>query len=259
MTSRSRTRSVARVALGLAVAASALSGLANPAPAAAQRSGRGFLFGEPLGSIALRGGFSRATAGSDVFSFATDELTLGRGDFSGISLGGELSFRVAPRVDVLVGAAYAGSSAASEIRKWTDQDDRPIEQTTSFRRVPVTASLKLYLADRGRSVGRLAWIPSRYAPYVGVGGGLMWYRFRQDGDFVDVNTLAVFPDRFDSRGWTPTAHGMAGVDFSFSPRLALTGEGRYGWAKARLSEDFSGFDRIDLSGFSATLGFLVRL
>ncbi len=68
----------------------------------------------------------------------------------------------------------------------------------------------MYLADPGRSIGRFAWIPNRFAPYVGAGGGAMWYRFRQEGDFIDFDTLKVFPDTFDSDGWTPTVHGVRG-------------------------------------------------
>jgi opacity protein-like surface antigen len=245
-----------RAAAALALLAAALLG-ARPAEAQSA-SGDGFLFREPVASLTLRGGFDRATARSDVFSFVTDQLTLGRGDFSGLSVGGDLSMRLAPRVDLVLGASYTGSTTPSEFRRFVDQDDQPIEQTTTFRRVPVTATLKAYLAPRGRSIGRFAWVPARYAPFVGVGGGAMWYRFRQSGDFVDFQTNDVFPDALSASRWTPTAHGVAGVDYSLSPRLALTGEGRYTWARARLSPDFAGFNRIDLSGVSATVGLSVR-
>lgn len=228
-------------------------------PAGAQSaSGDGFLFRQPFGSFTIRGGLDRASAGSDVFSFVTDQLTLSRRDFTGLSVGGDLAFRLAPRIDLALGAAYVSSSAPSEFRRFVDQDDLPIEQTTSLRRVPLTATLKAYLAPRGRSIGRFAWVPARYAPYVGVGGGAMWHSFRQEGDFVDFNTNDVFADDLSSSRWTPTAHGVAGIDYSLSPRFALTGEGRYSWARADLSDDFAGFDRIDLSGIAATVGLSVR-
>jgi hypothetical protein len=68
----------------------------------------------------------------------------------------------------------------------------------------------------------------------------------------------VFTDSFSSSGWAPTAHALAGLDVALSPHLGLTGEGRYTWAKGNLSSDFSGFDRIDLSGLSATVGVYAR-
>jgi hypothetical protein len=231
---------------------------ATPAVAGAQRAGDGFLFGQPAGTFTLRGGFDRAAASSDLFSFATKQLTLGRSDFSSFTVGADLAFRVAPRLDVALGAAYAGSSAPSEFRAFVDQDDLPIEQSTSFRRVPLTASVKAYLSPRGRSIGRFAWVPARVAPYLGAGGGAMWYRFRQEGDFVDFQTNEIFAEELASSGWTPTGHALAGVDFALGPRFLLTGEGRYTWARAALSNDFASFDRIDLSGFALTAGVAVR-
>ena len=242
--------------LALAVAAAAAAGA--PGAALAQGAGRGFLFHEPTGSITLRGGFARASAGSDIFAFTTENLTLGRGDFDGVTVGADFAFRVAPRMDLMFGAAYAGRSSRSEFRKWVDQDNQPIEQRTSFHRTPLTVGARAYLTPRGRSIGSYAWVPARAAYYVGGGGGMMHYRFAQKGDFVDEETLDVFGDEFISSGWTPTAQALAGADFTVNPYFALTAEGRYGWAKAKMDRDFSNFDNIDLSGFTATIGLAIR-
>lgn len=229
-----------------------------PDLALAQRSGNGFLFGPPPATLTLRGGLAVADAASDIFEFVTDELTLGRRDFSGPSFGLELGARVHPRLDFALAAGYSGSRAGSEFRDWIDQDDQPIEQTTSFRRIPVTASLKAYLLPRGRQISRYAWIPARWSPYIGVGGGFLHYKFSQRGDFIDFETLEVFEDDFTSSGWTPTVHALVGFDFSLSPRVALTFENRYSRANAMLSRSFEGFDRIDLSGHSSTVGIMIR-
>lgn len=226
--------------------------------AAAAQAGDGFLFRRPVASLSLHGGFAHASAGSDIFAFTTEHLTVGRGDFSAPSLGADLAIRLSPRVDLAVGGSYAGRASASEFRDWEDEDDLPIEQTTRFDRLPLTASARLYLAPRGRTVGSFAWVPNRYAPYVGAGGGAMWYRFRQTGDFVDFQTLDIFRDELESSGWTPTAQGLAGVDLSLTPRLVLKGEARYTWARAKLDNAFEHFDPIDLSGLSATVGLSVR-
>ncbi len=239
--------------VGLAAALS----LAHPA-AAQHGSGNGFLFRAPIGSFALRAGFGQAQAKSDVFTFVTDELTLGRSDFGGMSYSADLAFRVQPRLDLVLGGAYSGSSARSEFRRFVDNNDLPIEQTTKLDRVPLTLSAKLYLTSRGRSIGRYAWIPAKVTPFVGAGGGAMWYRFEQDGDFINMETMEVFGDTFQSEGWTGTLNGFGGVDVSLGPRFGVTAEARYTSAKAPLGEDFSGFDRIDLSGYNATLGFYVR-
>lgn len=237
-----------------------LAGLALTSVASlhAQSSGAGFLFGTPPATLTVRGGLGHASAGSDIFSFTTERLTLGRGDFSGPAAGADLSFRLTPRLDLQLSGTYAGSTRSSEFIDWVDQDDQPIEQTTRFVRVPLTAGVRAYLTPRGHSIGQFAWVPARVAPYVGAGGGAMWYLFRQEGDFVDFETLDVFSDRLESQGWTATAHALAGADLTLSPRLALTGEARYAVARARLSNAFDQFDPIDLSGLSATVGLTVR-
>lgn len=232
--------------------------LAVAAPAHAQESGRGFLFGRPDWNVALHGGFAHANAQSDIFTFATNQLTLNRSDFDGLSAGADLSYSLKPNLDLVFGVAYSGSDRRSEFRKFLDNNNLPIEQKTKFSRVPVTASLKWYPVSRGRSVGRFAWIPSRYAPFVGAGAGLMFYRFEQAGDFVDFKTSNVFNQTYTSSSWAKTAHLLAGLEYAVSPRWSLTSEARYAWAKADLDRDFSGFKPIDLSGFATTLGFIVR-
>jgi hypothetical protein len=238
--------------------AALVAALAVPAAARAQGNGDGFLFQRPVGGFVVRGGFASTTAGGDLYSFLTDQFTLSKGDFRAPAFAGDLLIRAAPRFDLDFGVAYSGSKTRSEFRDFVDLNDLPIEQTTSLARVPLTAGARLYLASPGRSIGKFAWIPTKVVPYVGAGGGMMWYRFRQAGDFIDFETTDVFPDAFESSGWTPTANALTGVDYSLSPRLALNGEARYTWAKAKLGKDFTGFDGIDLSDFGITVGLNVR-
>jgi hypothetical protein len=231
---------------------------ASPLTARAQDAGNGFLFGAPMGSFTLRGGWALARAHSDLFAFTTEQLTLDRGDFSSPDIEGDLAFRVAARTDVVVSTGLSGMNRRSEFRHFIDNNDLPIEQTTTFVRVPITLGVKQYLTSTGRSIGRFAWIPSRAAPYVGGGGGVMYYKFRQDGDFIDLQTMNVFPSIYASDGWTRTAYATAGLDYSLGPRFALTTEARYLWSNAELSRDFSGFEHLDLSGLSTTVGLAVR-
>lgn len=226
--------------------------------ARAQDAGEGFLFHVPRGSVGVHAGFDHAIAGSDLFSYTTSQLTVNRGDFSSLIFGVDGAVRLSPRLDLDVGLSYAGESTPSESREFIDANNQPIRQTTSFRRVPLSASLKWYLTPRGRAIGQFAWVPNKHSFFVGAGAGAMWYRFRQEGDFVDPSTLNIFTDALTSSGWTPELHGLAGVEYSLSPRFALTGEARYTWATGSPGQDFGGFDRIDLSGVSATAGIAVR-
>jgi hypothetical protein len=230
--------------------------LANRAQA--QNAGNGFLFQAPAGEVSFRGGFDRAIAGSDLFAFAVKQLTLNQRDFSAMTFATDVDCVLTPRLSARFSLAVSRSTTPSDFRDFVDNNRQEIQQTTAFSRVPLTASLKAYLADPGRSVGHFAWIPSRYAPYVGAGGGAMWYRFEQHGDFIDFTTSKVFPDTFISDGWTPTLQAFVGTDVSLNPRFAVTAEGRYQWARSRLSSDFAQFQPIDLSGFAVTAGFSIR-
>jgi opacity protein-like surface antigen len=225
----------------------------------AQSSGDGYLFHRPDVTLSVRGGYSRADAKSDVFDEVTSILTLDRRDFSGLTVGGDLAVHAGNRVDVVFAGGYSRSSHKSEFRDFVDNNDLPIEQTTTFERIPITANLRINLSEPGRAVGSLAWIPNRVVPYVGAGVGAMRYRFRQEGDFVDFNTNAVFPSTLESSGWAFVGQAMAGVDYNFTSKLGLSLDARYLHAKGELDSSFKGYDRIDLSGLTATVGLSVRL
>lgn len=249
-----------RSAARMAVATALLVGIGAPLRAqGAVGSGDGYLLGSPAVRLSFRGAYALANAGSDVFDEVIRDLTLEKRDFSGPVIGSEVAYFVSPRFDLSLNLDYAWTSKKSEYRNFVDNNNLPIEQTTSLKRVPLTANVRAYLAPRGRSVGRLAWIPATVVPWIGAGGGAMWYRFRQDGDFVDFNTGNVFTADIKSEGWAPAAQAMGGLDYTISPRMAITGDARYTWARASLGRDFVGFDRIDLSGVSAALGLTFRL
>jgi outer membrane protein W len=234
--------------------------LTAPATSAfAQSTGDGYLFHRPNVTFSARAGYSHASAGSDVFDDVTTDLTLDRGDFGSFTFGGDLAAHVSERVAVVLSAGYSRSKHESEFRDFVDNNDLPIEQTTTFERIPLTVNLRFNLASPGRSIGRLAWIPNRIVPYVGAGVGAMRYRFKQEGDFVNFNTNAVFPALLVAEEWALVGQGMAGVDYNLSPRLGISFDARYLHARGDLGPAFTGYERIDLSGVTGTIGLSFRL
>jgi hypothetical protein len=91
-------------------------------------------------------------------------------------------------------------------------------------------------------------------PYVGGGGGVLWYQFQQEGDFVDETTLEIFPAHLKSSGWTPTVYAGGGADIHVFKSAFLTLDLRYSWAKPDLGRDFVSFDAMNLSGLLVTAG-----
>ena len=234
----------------------ALLAVATAAPvAAAQQEQPDFLFGAPRGAFSIRGGYLIASANSDVYEFFSEDLTIENNDFNALVFGIDVALALHPRLDVLVGFEYSRAAVDSEFREFEEDNGAPITQTTELRTVPLTGSIKLYLTPRGRTISRFAFVPSKARPYVGAGAGLIWYRLTQIGDFVDFTDLSIFPGEFRSSGWGTEAHVLGGLDLQLSPKWYLSMEGRYVWADADLTEDFVGFDPIDLNGLRITVGF----
>lgn len=219
--------------------------------------GPDFLLGRPRASVGLRGNWLFNRAGSDIFDFVTEQLTLEKSAFNGPTIGGELAVAINDRLDVVGAVDLANSSNKSEYRDFIDNSGLPIEQTTTLSQARITGSVKLSLLSKGRSVSRYAYIPRSVRPYVGAGGGAVKYSFEQTGDFIDFVDNGVFTSTFTSDGWAPTAHAFGGVDVAVHRHLFVSFEGRYNWASGELSQKFLGFDPIDLSGFQFGAGFHV--
>ena len=230
-----------------------------PAAVVAQSGGEGFLFNQPRVTVSIRSGYSVPRAGSDIYDHTISQLTIDRDDFASGYFGGEIAARLTNRLDLALGAGYSISSTQSEFRDWVDIDDLPIEQTTDLSMTALTLSAKYYLTNRGRSVGRFAWIPTKFNAFVGAGIGITNFDFLQRGDWVDFETFNIFNTKYRSNGVTASTHAFTGLDISLTKNLFLTGEGRYSWAKGDLDlYHFEGFDKMDLSGLQLSVGISVR-
>ncbi|MGH7462062.1 MAG: hypothetical protein ACREMA_13710, partial [Longimicrobiales bacterium] len=88
--------------------------------------------------------------------------------------------------------------------------------------------------------------------------GLIWYELEQEGWFVDYLDLDIFEDSLRSSGSAPIGTAFLGTEWWPADRFGLTLEGRYSLARADLRQQFTDFERIDLSGFQFTAGLSVR-
>ena len=271
MQGQSARRSVAGVVSGLVVAlvlgaagdatasgessAEAVRPGAAKAPAAAQAPGAaGFWFGGPSGFFRVHTSRLFAGTSSDLFTFLDEEFTLGQGAFNAPGVGVEVGTAMGSRAEAVFGVDFSRAVRHSEYRDFVGSDGLPILQSTGVTQVHVTGSVRWALIPRGRRISRLAWIPNVVTPYVGAGGGALWYGFEQEGEFVDVVDSSIFQSRFQSRGWTPSGHVFGGADVHMWKRLFLVLEARYVWASAALGGDFVGFEPLDLSGLRLSVG-----
>jgi len=214
-----------------------------------------FLFGRPRGSVGVRGNWLFARAKSDWYSFVTDQLTLARKDFNGPGVATDVGIAVSRRADAVFGVEFNRSSKESEYRDFVDNNRLPINQTTRLTTTVLSGSVKFALVERGLEVSRLAWVPKHVVPYVGGGGGALYYDLLQVGDFVDYRTSGIFASTLTSTGWAPMAHAFAGIDVRVLKRVYVTLDGRYQWSNATLGgRDWVDFEPIDLNGFKLAAG-----
>jgi hypothetical protein len=242
----------------LAMLTAATPGLAQDnQPTAHPGSTADFMFGRPRASVGVRGSWVFARAGSDLYDFVTDQLTIEDSDFNGPAFGAEVGIAVSSRIEVVGGVEVSKSQTPSEYRAFVDNNNLPITQETEVQNVHLSGGVRIALTPPGHSISRLAWIARSVTPYIGAGAGAVRYEFVQRGDFVDFVDLSVFSDVFQAQGWAPSAHVFGGADIQIYRRLFLQLEGRYLWSSGELGRDFIDFDPIDLAGFRSTAG--VRL
>jgi len=233
--------------------------LAAPAVASAQ-GGDGFLFKRPRVSLTARAGYFLPSTGGQLFDFATDEFiplgadTLSTLDFDGPYLAGELAVRPGEHWDIALGVGWTRKRALTEYRRWIDSSGLPIVQETTFQVVYGTLGAKYALLDRGRQIGRLAYVPSRVTPWVGGGLGISAYKFIQSGDFVDSSTGDIFSDYLETSDEGLIVYGNAGLDFTLFKNAIVSAEARYTLSSADVEYPYSGFNDIDLGGLQLMVG-----
>lgn len=231
-----------------------------PAVLAGQATPPDFQFRAPTISLTLKGGMFLPRAGSDVFDFTTEQLTLDRSDFRSPSGGGEVGVWFGNRAEMVVGFDLSQVTRTSELRDWVEENGDPILQDTRFSSGPTGyVGGKVYLLPVGDQFGQFVWIPRTLNAHIGGGLGRTSYTFHQWGDFVDEEEETIFTGDFTSKGASLMYYASGGVDVRFLQRTYLTLEGKYQWADARLtSSNFSGFEPIDLSGLRLSVGLSFR-
>ena len=107
---------------GLATAAFTLIAclLLTPVVSAQQRPD--FLFDRPSAFIMLRGQQNLPRAQSDLYDFATRELTLEKSDFNAPGIVLEFGRALTRRIDLRTGIDFTSAFARSESRNFTDMD-----------------------------------------------------------------------------------------------------------------------------------------
>src|SRR5688572_1533819 len=93
-----------------------------------------FLLGRPHASIGVRGNWLMATAGSDIYDFVSEHLTIDKSDFNTFSFAADVSIYAIPRLDIVGGFEIAQEEIPSQYRGYSETVSGsnvtiPIQQT----------------------------------------------------------------------------------------------------------------------------------
>ena len=162
-------------------------------------------------------------------------------DFNGPSVGGEWLVPLGNFIEGGIGVSFSRRSVPSVYANLIGDDGREIEQTLRLRVVPTTFTVRL--VPTGQS--------SVFQPYIGVGLGIVSWRYSETGDFVDPGAGdEVFRD---TTSYIKTGANVGPVvvgGIRAAGRTASTGfEIRYQKAEGELNDLFSG-PKIDLGGWT---------
>ncbi|MCC7416685.1 MAG: hypothetical protein IT176_06035 [Acidobacteria bacterium] len=176
---------------------------------------------------------------TDVLVNNLDFLIFDLKDFNGASLNAEWLIGLGDFVEAGLGAGWYAKTSPAIYRRFTHADGSEIEQDLKLRIVPFSATLRILpLGRRG------------VQPYLGIGAGVLRYRYSETGDFVDLTDRSIFRDNFVATGTATGPLILGGVRFRIE-EIDLGFEMRHQAGKGELPEDldFSG-SRIDLGGMN---------
>lgn len=158
-------------------------------------------------------------------------------------------------------ADYFEGTELTAYRDFVDEDGFEILHDVTLRRLPLTVDLRLLPGGRYSIRGsRGQYAVRRPVPYIGVGGGLNFWRYEETGDFLDfdLDPPEVFGTFFEENGVAFEGHVLAGLELPVGPLWSVLVEGRYQWSDDELTEDFEGLGKIVMDGATAYVGASVR-
>ncbi len=176
-------------------------------------------------------------------------------ELNGVYGGAEFNVVVAPYVEVGVSLDGSSRSVDTSYRDYTRPDGTEIQQRVHLSTLPLGATVRFLPTSKH----------TRIVPYVGGGVDAIFYHYEETGDFIDFTdpALSIVPDTFKDDGAAFGFHAVGGLRVYLNRDFAIAAEGRYQWAGKDMGHDFSPnaaglVNRIDLSGWTATVGLHVR-
>jgi hypothetical protein len=206
------------------------------------------------GAVSFKVGYFMPRGESDIWTENAETFTLEVDDFNGFAGGIELSWFLNQYITVAGGVDFYRKTVDTEYRDFLGDDGQPIFQNFKLTVVPVTATVKFTPLGNG-SPSYSGEKDTPFVPWVGGGIGVYSYQYEEDGEFIDDSDDSIFRGNFLSENEVGFgAHVAGGIIVPIGLKFDVFGEVKYAWVDADLSDEFSGFEPIDLGGISYFFG-----
>jgi hypothetical protein len=215
------------------------------------------LLGVHIGGFIPKGLNSR-DINSDVLRANVDFLTYqcSKDDpiacFNGFSVSGEYLFGLGDWIEAGVSVGYYSKKVTADYTDYEDTDGTLIINDTTFRNVPVAATVRAFPIGRTTPV----------QPYVGGGVAFQRWGYKEEGEFIDFTPgggLPIFSDEFEDNGWAVGPTVLFGVRAPIGNAFFVGGEARWTGGKAKLKEDLNfAANELELGGWNVMAGFHVK-
>jgi hypothetical protein len=200
-----------------------------------------------FGSLRMRFGLWEPEGDSEYWDETFAVFTGSPGDFQDLTFGLDYLWRTSAHSGLQFGTTFYSGQATQAYWDYVDLDGYDISHGTALDTWDVNALYVFRYGDASSAV----------IPYVGLGGGMLFWSLEESGDFIDFSTPdnEIYYADYYAEGWTWEALALVGIDVPLGFRWSFFGEGRYRYAEDELGDDFSGFGTLDLSGWEFAAGF----
>lgn len=211
------------------------------------------------GSVSFRVGGFFPRGESDIWDQNLSDFTFELKDFNSFMFGVEVNWFMNRYITLGLAVDAYSKSVNTEYRDYVDSNDNPIYQKLKLTLVPITATVKFTPLGNG-SPGYGGERGSGIVPWIGGGLGIYGFTYEETGDFIDFgNDMEIISGTFITDEEAAVGfHVAAGLVVPIGLTWDIFAEARYSWVEGELSEDFLGFDPIDLGGASFCGGVSYR-
>ena len=204
-------------------------------------------------ALSAYGGFRVFQFDSGLFGDNEVDFGITDGDFNGGRFGVEVDYALLPKLDISIGFGNASAETRASYLDFTYDDGGEIEHAASVSTTELTLGARF----------RLLRSPAPFRPYLVAGVSGIFYRYLEDGEFINFETFDIYYDAYEERSFLPGFFAGVGADFRViqlpdGRQVDLFGEFRYARSQGEHADDFGGFGDLTVGRSGGLFGVRIR-